>query len=551
LILALILVARRFDAISNPQFWGEDGTIFFRENLIYGFWYSLGNFYRGSPYLLQRLVAAAATPFGIANAPLVYNLTAITVVSAASAFFSLPHFRHIVRSDYLRILFCIAVVSLPDSQELVGTLTNVHWYLAIWALLVSIMKLPVSWWGNALLLGAYAICVASAPIVLITAPIWLVRLVSAAAARRFLEAVVSLAALALMATTLVITKGVGVEPGAAVELRGFLDAFVNFVAVRIVAQALIGTERAVEIAAANSWLLYLMAGLAIAFAVGLSVLGRFKNLLVLLICCYAVLSSIFIMMLGRSDMIAFGRSPTASLTAFWTVAETHALTGGRYFVLGIAMVYLVFISAVDRLPAGTVKIVATTALLCQLVNVLLQSFVLIPFVDHQWQQYAGQLSSTRVQRGEEVLVIPLNPRPSYIVFGDNARLSKISESTVGLISNVDGISMEESQGVPISVPADRPIEITGWAIDTVSGAPARAVAVKIDNQQQVWAHYGLRRPDVAAVLENPTYEMSGFSATIPALTPGLHTLELTIVTADGLSYYKPDHLTQHVKVQAR
>jgi len=293
--------------------------------------------------------------------------------------------------------------------------------------------------------------------------------------------------------------------------------------------------------------------LAITIAVSLSALGRFKNLLVSLICCYAVLSSIVIVMLGRGEMIPIGQSPTAILTAYWNVGETHALHSGRYFVLGIAMVYLAFISALDRLPAGTVRIVATTALLCQLAHVLLQSFVLIPFEDHQyqWQQYAGQLSSKRVQRGKEVLVIPINPAPMTIVFGDNARLTKMPESTVGLISTVGGITVEDSRRLPIFVPAGSPFEVTGWAVDAVAGAPARAVAVKIDNRQQVWAHYGLRRPDVAAALENPIFEKSGFSATIPALPPGLHTLELTIVTADGGSYFKANRRTQQVKVEAR
>jgi hypothetical protein len=550
LVLALVLIARRFDAISNPQFWAEDGTIFFRENLIHGFWYSLGNFYRGFPYLLQRLVAAAATPFGIANAPLVYNLAAITIASAASAFFSLPHFRHIVRSDYLRILFCVAVVSLPDSQEIVGTLTNVHWYLAIWALLVSIMKLPVSWWGNVLLLGAYTICVATAPIALITVPIWLVRLALSAMTRRTVDVVVILSVLSLQAASFIITRGLGAESGTGFDLQQFSKSFFNLVVVRVIAQAVVGTERAVETATLHSWVLYLIAGSALALGLLLSALSRFKNFLVALICCYIVLSSVFVTILGRGEMIAVGSSSTSSLTVMWTAAETHVLIGGRYFVLGIAMVYLAYFAAVDRLPPGTVKIVATTALLCQLVFILSQSFILTPFVDLKWQQYADQLSTARLDVGDEMVVIPVNPRPFQIVFGDLTRLKELNTSTAGFIDKVAGTSVGEFQQTPILVPADTPIEVTGWAIDREAAAPARGVAVVTDGQP-VWAHYGLARPDVAAAFNNPSYEMSGFSATILELPPGLHTLELRILTLDGRSFYRSTEQLLPVEIEVR
>ena len=40
-VLALIFVARRPDAVTNPQFWEEDGFVFFYQNLMLGFWGAL------------------------------------------------------------------------------------------------------------------------------------------------------------------------------------------------------------------------------------------------------------------------------------------------------------------------------------------------------------------------------------------------------------------------------------------------------------------------------------------------------------------------------
>jgi len=67
-VLALIIVARRPDAVTNPQFWEEDGFVFFYQNLMLGFWGALRMLHEGFPYLIQRLIAAAggAVPFTLA-----------------------------------------------------------------------------------------------------------------------------------------------------------------------------------------------------------------------------------------------------------------------------------------------------------------------------------------------------------------------------------------------------------------------------------------------------------------------------------------------------
>src|SRR5262249_7467223 len=56
-LLASIIVARRPDAVTNPQFWAEDSVIYFWENLRLGFWGALANFYNDYPMLVQRLIA--------------------------------------------------------------------------------------------------------------------------------------------------------------------------------------------------------------------------------------------------------------------------------------------------------------------------------------------------------------------------------------------------------------------------------------------------------------------------------------------------------------
>jgi len=44
-LLAAIIVVRRPDAVTNPQFWAEDGYVFFYENLTLGFPHALAKLY--------------------------------------------------------------------------------------------------------------------------------------------------------------------------------------------------------------------------------------------------------------------------------------------------------------------------------------------------------------------------------------------------------------------------------------------------------------------------------------------------------------------------
>src|SRR5262249_21512428 len=173
--IAVLLVLRRTDGISNPQFWAEDGSVFFQENLTLGCRHALHTFFRGFPYIVQKVVACAATPFPIARVPLVYSVVAYIVAAASIASFSLPAFRHVICNDGLRVLFCVAIAALPQATELVGSVTNASWYLGIWLMLLPLMRLPRSLIGLTMLAAAALIATFSVPLSVLTAPVWLAR----------------------------------------------------------------------------------------------------------------------------------------------------------------------------------------------------------------------------------------------------------------------------------------------------------------------------------------------------------------------------------------
>lgn len=137
LIFAL-LVLRRPDALTNPQFWAEDGTTFFYSQSVSGSWEALFTTYAGYLHLAPRLIAALASLFPVVFAPLIFNLCALAIASICCSMFFLPWYRHLLPSDVLRAALCLLIASAFYSDALVGVLTSVQWYLAVAALLVLV-----------------------------------------------------------------------------------------------------------------------------------------------------------------------------------------------------------------------------------------------------------------------------------------------------------------------------------------------------------------------------------------------------------------------------
>jgi peptidoglycan/LPS O-acetylase OafA/YrhL len=102
----------------------------------------------------------------------------------------------------------------------------------------------------------------------------------------------------------------------------------------------------------------------------------------------------------------------------------------------------------------------------------------------------------------------------------------------------------DSEGM-VTVPSGANLAIAGWAIDQPAGTSAQAVLLSIDDRVDIPMTYPVLRPDVAATLGKPIYQLSGFSATVSdgfashGILPGRHTLSLKVIAADGVSYYVP------------
>jgi hypothetical protein len=150
----LIIFSRRPDAILNPQFWAEDGRVWYAMAYNDG---ALGSlFVPESSYYqtISRLIAALAQLFPLAAAPLVFNLFAVFSKILVVYFLVSERFSRLVPSLKVRILLAFIYLALPNSYEVNANLSNVQWHLALLSFFILIAE-P----GEKIFRKAFDVCV--------------------------------------------------------------------------------------------------------------------------------------------------------------------------------------------------------------------------------------------------------------------------------------------------------------------------------------------------------------------------------------------------------
>ncbi len=165
----MILAWRRFDQVHNPQFWAEDGSLFFLQAKTSGtaalFTPAAGYF-----HTVLRLVAWLATAVDISLTPAIYvaaaaGLTLYVAARTQSERCPLP----------ASPLYAFAVVLIPDGYEVLLNLTNVQWILAGALLLVLIAREPESFAARLHDVVAVGLLGLTGPFVIVLTPLFVWR----------------------------------------------------------------------------------------------------------------------------------------------------------------------------------------------------------------------------------------------------------------------------------------------------------------------------------------------------------------------------------------
>jgi len=126
-VFVILLLVKAANIVDTPQFWAEDGRIFFIQARELG-WYSLFTPYAGYFHLCTRFLALMASFFDGEYAPVVYFwLSFVIHLLVILVVFWSPLFRD-VSSKWLSAL---ALVLIPLGAETFFKITNLHWQLAV------------------------------------------------------------------------------------------------------------------------------------------------------------------------------------------------------------------------------------------------------------------------------------------------------------------------------------------------------------------------------------------------------------------------------------
>ena len=373
--LMLILFSRRPEMVLHPEFWAEDGWIFFVQADTQGT-DALLTPYGGYHHFLLRIIAAAAAGLDARWIPVAYisaNLLAVVLIAIAlfSPRWTLPN----------PAACALAIALLPHTGEVFGNLTNLQWLSALGLVWLLVARDPLNkrqYATDGLLAGVIGL---TGIFSILLTPLFVWR-----AWRRktqpsmFLASVVAITA-AIQIWTLLCSAD---DPSSSAWPP--LESIACIVGYRLPASLFFPMKFAVQLSrAALDGLGVLFVGLLIAAAAWK---GRGQNIRGLLVAVIILLIAATIFR-SRSYLWAFG-----------SLAD-----GDRYFFLPKLLTAWLLISgwSVPGLFRGAATATCGLGLLASAVDWHYERLA-----DHNWPEYAR-----RIEAGEALSHIPVNPKGRF------------------------------------------------------------------------------------------------------------------------------------------
>jgi hypothetical protein len=380
LMACFVLVLRHPDSLLHPQFFAEDGAIWFAEAYNWGAWKAMLWTYNGYYQSLPRFAAAVAVLVPLRMAPLVCNVVAIAI-QALPAGILLSKRSAPWGTLGFRISLALVYLLLPNTREILGTVTLSQGPLALCALLLLLATPPRSTGQKALDLCVYVVCGLTGPFCLFLLPVaWLHQ------KHKWRKTVVTvlLACSVLQTAAIVLHHADRTRP----ELGASVGLFLRLLAGQVYLATVLGLNGfALHMTSLAAAMVVVVGSIFLAVAGGLS--SNMRHLLFLA-------GGLFLASLANPVMNrAYG------LTAWQTMA--FAAGAHYWFLPSLALAWS--ICWCFRSQRQTVKILAGCAALLMLVGVL-RDFRYPAFPDEGFSEGAARLRAAPVN---SVVAIPLYP----------------------------------------------------------------------------------------------------------------------------------------------
>ena len=405
LLGCVVLVLRRPEAVLLPQFFAEDGAVFFRDAFHLPFYRSWLLPHAGYQNLLPRLLAEGAFIVPLRYVPAFYNLSALIVAALSLCWIALPNFRSLIPSDWMRAGLVVLFWVMPN-QEALMKLSYLQWYVLLWMALVSMMRLPGSARGRSVLALACGIGFLSAPVAAITLPVWALRVWAARdrGERRFSGALLLAGTVVLIANLATPYSGPVPLPDWPMPLLRAAHGMLNGISYKVVC-SMGGAHLAAWLATLGWWAIHLVCAVVVGgLTVGFRRLSG-KDRLLGAILLWLIVASVacFVLRPHFLEDFAIGR---------------NLYLHDRYFFLAISLTYVAVFVALSRLPvmgrtAGQKQWIGTLLLLLVIALQMPALRYRWTPTDHHWPEVAEglprlqqEVDRTGVPRRA---IIPINP----------------------------------------------------------------------------------------------------------------------------------------------
>jgi len=520
LLFAGLLFLRDPVRLLNPQFWAEDGSVFFHQAYDDGFWRALIEPTAGYLNFFPRLVAGLARPFPFLATPLIYDLAAFALQVAPIAYLLSGRIGRYLPNRRVRVVAALLYVAAPNTYETYVTLTNSQWNLALLALLLLLIEPPASRWGRvgeSLVLGIFSLT-GPLGVILLPAVAWSSYLDRATPRRRWSLAQVLIlgcgAAVQLVFLTTTPRTTPGLDQGAPLALQ----EVVQILSTHAVLDSLLGIKGTIW-ASRHLGMAGYLAGLALAvFLAGYALHRRQRALLQLLWLAVATIALSFVF-------------PLAPLRG-WLRPDF----GPRYYLY--VTFFLIYAILLLCTQAGWRRWLGATLALPLLAVGIPGDFHYPHRPDTQWP---AQVAAFESRQQGAAFYIPLQPQ-GYGGVSVRKRTPGQAASPLNGLRPAAGtphyeLSRPEIGGSVAWGNIDFLI-FSGWAVDTPNRETAGGVWVVVDGMVFP-AVFGRERPQVASLLGDQRYSVSGFIRHIPLSEIGLgrHRVSLVVLTHDRAGSY--------------
>ena len=520
-LCAALLLLRSPGSLLRPQFWAEDGTLFFQQAFNEGFLATVARPFSGYLHLFPRLVAGISLLAPMESTPLVFNLAAFVIQLLPALYLLSPRVSPFIPAYPARVAAALLYVALPASFETHVNLTNSQWHLTLSAVLLLYAAPSRNVVVRALETILLVLFSLTGPFSFFLLPVVARRLARAARGApwdRHLTWAVIIAAGAAVQAVLALTSA-RISAGASQFGHLGPQELMTVVSMHAFFNAVFGINGFAGIHGSLPPALYGLGLLGLAFLAFVAVRDRVWPLMTLLYLAALSIASWAVFPLNDPRI--------------WL----HPGAGPRYFLFAVLFVLLSLLRL--SLRASSLRVIGLVFLGLAITVAIPADFTHPKQPDLQWAANVAVFRSLPAGSDFYVPVVPLF-QPGMVLHKTAAERDQPPLSRLRLLQTAAPSSFDIARPQRVALNDavnDTFLSVAGWALDGAAPAPAAGVFVVIDGRQ----YPAVRGLPASVTVGGRLVEDCGFSRLIPVaeVGPGSHEVSVVVVARDRKSRYQP------------